>query len=123
MAEPVFSSPGELTLEDNLKKALTEMLALHLLAQRDYFISDLAGDITVKSGGALNIVFPYSAFYRLLDSGYLAELGKRIAPDGRRRQYYGITPAGRAYLARLEECYARVSQGVAKILAEGGKGQ
>lgn len=119
MSDPAFFSPGEFTLEENLKKALTEMLALHLLAQRDYFIGDLAGDISAKSGGALNIVFPYSAVYRLLDGGFLTELGKRIAPDGRRRQYYGITPAGRAYLARLEECYARVTQGVASILGEG----
>lgn len=109
-----------LSLEENLKKALTEVLVLHLLSVRDCYIGELTETIHKKSHGALTIVFPYSAIYRLQQSGYLTESEKRNAPDGRRRQYYKITESGRRYLAQLKEIYSRFSRGVADILAEVG---
>lgn len=108
------------SLEDNLKKALTEILVLHLLSTKEYYIGELTDAIQEKSHGALTIVFPYSAIYRLQEAGYLTESGKRNAPDGRRRQYYRITDIGRAYLKQLKEIYIRFSTGVAEILREGG---
>lgn len=113
-------SDKSLSLEENLKKALTEVLVLHLLSVKDCYIGELTDTIREKSGGALTIVFPYGAIYRLEQGGYLLECGKRTAPDGRRRQYYRITDAGRAYLGQLKDIYARFSAGVAEILAEGG---
>lgn len=107
------------SLEENLKKALTEILVLHLLSKKDSYIGELTAAIQEKSHGALTIVFPYSAIYRLEQAGYLSESEKRTAPDGRRRQYYRITDKGRAYLKQLKETYARFSKGVAEILAEG----
>lgn len=113
-------NPPSLSLEDNLKKALTEVLILHLLSVRDCYIGELTAAIHEKSCGALTIVFPYSAIYRLQQSGYLTESEKRSAPDGRRRQYYRITDTGRVYLKQLMDVYTRFSKGVADILAEGG---
>lgn len=108
------------SLEENLKKALTEILVLHLLSTKDYYIGELTAVIHKKSHGALSIVFPYSAIYRLQQAGYLTESEKRNAPDGRRRQYYRITDTGRDYLKQLKETYTRFSMGVAEVLAEGG---
>ena len=113
-------SDKSLSLEENLKKALTEVLVLHLLSVKDCYIGELTDTIREKSGGALTIVFPYGAIYRLEQAGYLAACGKRTAPAGRRRQYYRITDAGRVYLGHLKDVYARFSAGVAEILAEGG---
>ena len=110
---PAFS------LEENLKKALTEVLILHLLSVRDCYIGELTSTIRERSQGALTIVFPYSAIYRLQQSGYLTESEKRIASDGRRRQYYRITDSGRNYLKQLIVAYNRFSNGVANILTEG----
>lgn len=107
-------------LEDNLKKALTEPLVLFLLSQREYYIGELTSTIQEKSGKALNIVFPYAAIYRMSRCGYIAERPKRIAPDGRLRQYYAITDEGRVYLARLMEIYRRFSGGVEMILSSEG---
>lgn len=121
---PIANAEGEAfpqSLEENLKKALTEVLVLHLLSTKDCYIGELMDDIREKSHGALSIVFPYAAIYRLQDAGYLAECGKRFAPDGRRRQYYRITDKGRAYLSQLKGIYARFSRGVAEVLDEGGK--
>lgn len=119
--ETIGNNPFPQSLEENLKKALTEILVLQLLSQKDYYIGEMTAVICEKSHGALTIVFPYSAIYRLQDAGYLTESGKRNAPDGRRRQYYRITDTGRAYLQQLKQSYARFSAGVAEILWEGGE--
>lgn len=113
------NNASSLSLEENLKKALTEVLVLHLLSVKDCYIGELTAAINEKSHGALTIVFPYSAIYRLQQSGYLTESEKRSAPDGRRRQYYRITEAGRAYLGQLKAVYGRFSKGVADILTDG----
>lgn len=113
------SNNSPISLEENLKKALTELLILRLLSDRDYYIGELTSTLNHKSGGALTIVFPYGAIYRLERSGHICETEKRNAPDGRRRQYYRITGAGKAYLNQLIDIYARFSKGVAAVLAEG----
>lgn len=106
--------------EENLKKALTEMLLLYLLSRREYYIGELTETLKIKSAGALSIVFPYSALYRLQQAEYIAESKKRNAPDGRRRQYYTITNTGREYLLQLLQTYDMFIGGVTAVLKEGG---
>lgn len=106
------------SLEENLKKALTELLILHLLHQREYYIGELTADIEKRSLGALSIVFPYGVIYRMTKAAYITESKKRTAPDGRLRQYYRITDAGQIYLNELMETYRRFTAGVADILKE-----
>ena len=107
-------------LEENLKKALTEMLVLRLLSEREYYIGELGETLKQRSGGALCIVFPYAAIYRMEEYGFLYECGKRIGPDGRRRQYLAITDEGRVYVDRLIKAYAVISKGVQQVLEKGG---
>lgn len=106
-------------LEDNLKKALTELLILHLFSQKEYYIGELSAMLQVKSGGVLTLVFPYAAIYRLHQAGHITESQKRNAPDHRRRQYYKITEKGRQYLSQLLDIYQRFTNGVSAILQEG----
>lgn len=104
-------------MEDNLKKSVTEMLVLLLLRERDMYAGEISSELRRRSGGRCGIVFPYSTLYRMLDYGYLSErLPKRVAPDGRRRQYYGITESGSAYLDSLLDCYQRFTGGVDALL-------
>lgn len=117
-SEPKNISPS---LEDNLKKALTELLILHLLAQKDYYIGELTDTLREKSQGILSIVFPYGAIYRLLQAEHILECPKRNAPDGRRRQYYCITEKGRNYLSQLLNIYVTFSEGVSNVLTEGDR--
>lgn len=107
------------SLEDNLKKALTELLILYLLSQREHYIGELTDEMREKSGGVLSVSFPYAVIYRMTRSGYISESEKRRAPDHRLRQYYRITDEGRLYLTGLLEVYARFTEGVAKVLEEG----
>ena len=113
------SSSSSIPLEENLKKALTELLILRLLVDRDYYIGELTTTLNTKSHGVLNIVFPYGAIYRLRQSGYICENEKRNAPDGRRRQYYQITQSGRIYLNQLIAIYTTFTDGVDAVLTEG----
>ena len=107
-------------LGENMKKALTEMLVLRLLSERDYYIGELGDTLREQSGGALSIVFPYAAIYRMEKYGYLYECEKRAGPDGRRRQYLAITDEGRVYVDRLIKAYAVISKGVQEVLEKGG---
>lgn len=107
-------------MEDNLKKAVTEMLVLVLLQKEDMYAAQITQALEERSGGVLNIVFPYSVLYRLINFGYIVEAYKKIAPDGRRRQYYQITEDGRRYGKELVALYHHFSGGVLRLL-EGGQ--
>ena len=114
MATP--KSGSSLGMEENLKKAVTEMLVLTLLSREDMHAPQITQALEKESGGALSILFPYSVLYRLISNGYIIEGYKKPAPDGRRRQYYQITQEGRTYQAQLEELYRRFSGGVVLLL-------
>ena len=52
-------------VEENLKKALVEMLMLALLHERAYYAPELNQALAERSGGAVNVSFPYAALYRM----------------------------------------------------------
>lgn len=107
-------------LEDNLKKALTELLILFLFNEQEHYIGELSPLLEQRSHGTLSIVFPYAAIYRITKAGYLVETKKRNAPDGRLRQYYKITESGQTYLSELLSIYHIFFQGVNAILSGEG---
>ena len=99
-------------MEDNLKKALSEMLVLALLCERDYYALEFVPAIKERSHGVIEITFPYAILYRMIDQQYVQELPKRIAPDGRRRQFFGITDKGRDYFQQIWGVYKTFISGV-----------
>lgn len=103
-------------MEENLKKALAEMLVLALLYERDHYALELSAAISERSGGAITITFPYAILYRMIEQQYIQELPKRIAPDGRRRQYFGIAEDGRAYFRELWHTYQTFTAGVERLV-------
>lgn len=107
-------------LEENLKKALTELLILFLFNEQEHYIGELSPLLEQRSHGTLSIVFPYAAIYRITKAGYLTETKKRNAPDGRLRQYYKITESGQTYLSELLSTYHIFFQGVNAILSGEG---
>ena len=104
-------------LEENLKKAISEMLILYTLDGEERYIGEITDYLKEHSGGIFEIACPYSAMYRLLKQDYIQELKKRVAPDGRRRQYYTITPRGKEYLTALLRCYTCFCAGVQNIIS------
>lgn len=111
------SPPRSSSFEDNLKKALTELLILFLFSEEEHYIGELAPLLHARSHGVLTIVFPYAAIYRLTQADYLTETKKKTAPDGRLRQYYNITKKGRTYLQDLLATYRTFFQGIDDILS------
>jgi len=108
------------TMEEYLKKAVTEMLVLYLLSREDHYIGEIAELIRKMSRDTLHMVFPYAAVYRMETNGYIQLSGKRIAPDGRSRQYYRITPAGKQQLEEQIKTFHHVYFGVEQVLSSGG---
>ena len=107
------TAPG---MEENLKKALVEMLVLALLHRRAHYAPELSQALAEHSGGAVNISFPYAVLYRMIEQGYIQELPKRKAPDGRRRQYYGITLTGQQYFRDNWGIYKAFTAGVDRLV-------
>lgn len=118
--EPEMASLRPSGLEENLKKALTELLILFLFNEQEHYIGELSPLLEQRSHGTLSIVFPYAAIYRITKAGYLTETKKRNAPDGRLRQYYKITESGQTYLSELLSTYHIFFQGVNAILSGEG---
>ena len=104
-------------MEENLKKALSELMVLALLHEREYYALELAPAISEYSGGIISITFPYSILYRMIEQQYIQELPKRTAPDGLRRQYFGITEAGRGYFQQIWTVYHTFASGVNQLVA------
>ncbi len=110
-------------MENNFKKAITELLVLYLLNEREMYINEITNELSRRSEESFQIVFPYAVIYRMLNFGYVIETQKHHAPDGRLRQYYGITEVGTSYLEELLASYLRFSDGVAKILTSSLRGR
>ena len=106
-------------MEENLKRALTEMLFLLLLSEKEMHVPEIAGELFRRSKGAIKLVFPYSGVKRLAKFGYLQAAERKVAPDGRRRQYFEITEAGRRHLVELVQLYEDFSLGVQNVFTAG----
>lgn len=116
---PEIRSGSAQGLEENLKKAVAAMLVLSLLSREDMHAPQIIRSLEEESGRALTMTSPYMLLYRLIEKEYILEAYKKIAPDGRRRQYYQITEEGRGYLEALKAVYRRVSAGVEQLLERG----
>ena len=103
-------------IEENLKKALAEMLVLKLFSDEDHYIGELHTQLEKQSGGRLNITSLYAAVYRLLGSGAIQGTGSRASADGRRRQFYGITEEGLARFEAQKAVYEEFTRGVNSVL-------
>lgn len=101
-------------ISENLKKGITEMLILAFLNKKDMHIYAILNLLDEYSEGVCKISYPYAAIYRLLDSKFIIENGKKV-DDNRLRQFYAITDAGRAYFESMKNDYATFINGVTSI--------
>lgn len=108
-------------MEENLKKAVIEMLVMLLLNEEDMHSAQITQTLEERADESLNLSFPYALLYRLIECGYIREAYKKIAPDGRRRQYFQITEEGRAHLSVLLATYRRFSENMERLMKGGEK--
>lgn len=91
-------------LENNLKKAVIEMLLLKLIAEGDTYGYELSQELKKRSSGLIQILegSMYPILYRLSDNEYISfyekKVGKRMS-----RVYYHIEKKGLDYLSTQEK--------------------
>lgn len=108
---------GRCDMKRSLVMGTMDMLILDVLSRgRSYgyhvaqaVIQQSAGYFEVKEGSL------YPALHRMEAQGWLASAWER-APEGRRRKYYKLTPAGRRELKRRRAEWARFAAGVQGVL-------
>ena len=97
-----------------LKKALSEMLFLTILAEEPRPIVEVMSLLDEKSNGACKMQFPYAIVYRMEKAGYVKEDGSRMTPE-RRRTFYSLTPAGKDYLKGTCSTSSTITIGTKRI--------
>ena len=100
---------------DAFKKAVTEMLVLRMLDEREMYAYEMIREIGSRTEGALSFNTLYLAIYRLKDLGYIEEAGTKVEGN-RARVYFRISQAGRERLAELIEEYRLLTGAVERIL-------
>lgn len=103
--------------KDQLSGTL-DLLILKTLAQAGpihgygivLYIQRVSDDLLRVEEGSL-----YPALHRIEQSGWIASEW-RTSKNNRRAKYYKLTPAGRRQLAKEEQSWDRVVQGVASVL-------
>ena len=90
-----------MSLDREWIRGAAPLAVLTLLETREMYGYELVEALERGSGGLLELgqSTVYPLLYNLEGRGYV-EPARRVAPSGRKRKYYRITPAGRAWLAR-----------------------
>ena len=108
-------------VSENLKRGVTELVLLGLLAQRDMYGYEMSQELQTRSGGKfiLQESSMYPALYRLEDKGYITVTKQQV---GRRRtrMYYHLEPSGRDYLQSSVTEYLSMQEGIRAILTSCG---
>ncbi len=104
-------------VSENLKRGVTELVLLSLLAQQDMYGYEMSQELQIRSRGkfVLQESSMYPTLYRLEDKGYITvtkqQVGKR-----RTRMYYHLEPCGLEYLQNSLAEYLSVQEGIRGIL-------
>ena len=108
-------------VSENLKRGVTELVLLSLLAQRDMYGDEMSQELQTRSGGKfiLQESSMYPTLYRLEDKGYITVTKQQV---GRRRtrMYYHLEPSGRDYLQSSVTEYLSMQEGIRAILTSWG---
>lgn len=108
-------------VSENLKRGVTELVLLSLLAQRDMYGYEMSQELQTRSGGKfiLQESSMYPTLYRLEDKGYITVTKQQV---GRRRtrMYYHLEPSGRDYLQSSVAEYLAMQEGIRAILTSCG---
>lgn len=111
---PKAEKNEKISISENLKKGITEMLILSFLDKEDMHTYAIINKLDELSGGVCKISYPYAVIYRLTDCKYIEEAGKKV-DENRLRQFYRITPSGKVYLIDMRKEYDTFINGVNMI--------
>ena len=98
------------------KRATSPLAVLRILSDRPMYGYELIQELKQRTGGKYQLSLLYPVLYRLEEQGYLTISASEIV-DGRARNYYAVTAAGREYLRQTLAEYDEIS-GVFRQLME-----
>lgn len=109
---------------DNLKRGVTELVLLALLTEKDMYGYEMAQALKERSASKFTLLETsmYPTLYRLQDNGYISAYEKQ-AGVRRKRNYYHLEPAGRAYFDDCLREYQTAQEGIQAILSYGQPGK
>lgn len=99
------------------KRATSPLVVLSLLSEKPMYAYEISSVMDQRSHGAFTISVIYPVLYRLEKQNYIENAGTEVI-DGRARNYYQITAAGRKYLQDCLEEFDQFTE-VFKHLTEG----
>ena len=107
-------------LSSDVMRGYNDSIILSLLAEGDSYGYEISRSIQERTGNAYSMreTTLYSAFNRLERLGYVSSY-QGTETFGRKRTYYTITPAGRAFLREKQEEWTLLQQVINQFLSEG----
>ena len=110
-----------MTLEREWMRGAAPLAVLTLLERREMYGYELVEALERGSGGllAMGQSTVYPLLYNLEGRGHVRPVW-RTAPTGRRRKYYALTAAGRAWLETQREQWGRLVTALGRLGVSGG---
>lgn len=104
-------------VREHFKRGVTEIVLLHLLAERDMYGYELLRELEKRSQDKFVLKYSslYPVLYRLIDKEMITDTHKVV---GRRRTrvYYHLTDNGKKYFEELKAEYFFITEGFNNIL-------
>ena len=111
-----------MSLDREWIRGAAPLAVLTLLETREMYGYELVEALERGSGGLLELgqSTVYPLLYNLEGRGYVKPV-RRAAPSGRKRKYYHITDAGRAWLVKQQQQWATLVEALSRLgIAAGG---
>ncbi len=108
------------SFESYYKRATSPLVVLRLLRDGPMYGYELTQAMKRRSGGRFTIALLYPVLYRLEEQGYIRVERTEIV-NNRARSYYGVTEAGREYLACSFQEYREIHEAFLEIMEEGDR--
>lgn len=103
--------------QDNFKRGTAELLILHILCEKESYGYEIAHTFAKRSKNTYTMLegSMYPILFRLVDAGYVTDKVVLVGIK-RKRRYYEITEAGRAYYEKMLKDYREITNGIDMIL-------
>lgn len=109
-----------MTLEREWMRGAAPLAVLTMLDRREMYGYELVEALERESGGllAMGQSTVYPLLYNLEGRGHVEPVW-RTAPSGRRRKYYRVTAAGRAWLESQRDQWEKLVTGLTRLGVKG----
>ena len=103
--------------EAQFKKSTLPLMLLTLLSEQEQMYAyEITQECLRRTDGIYKMPLLYTTLSKLLEQGFVEEVGKTISESNRVRVYYRITEEGISHLYRLKSLYVKLSRAVQSVV-------